>query len=366
MKSFVFVRRIQLTFIIMLSVLLVMPFAALASTVKPFCSLTVTTQNGSIKTTEGDTVLLNYGEDIKISWKSKNAEKAFANNNKVDLNGSATSSPKKTTTYNYKFVAGTKSKICKVTVQVVEGNIKSSTLQSLSSKPTITGIASGTRSVQIEVYKKNSEKVFFKSKTIKTKNGKWSAKITKKLEDGVYTVVLLGEKQTRLNTIATGTLAIGKKAISEQTKKTTFVAESIPLLVGGFARAGSSVPISYLQVINIGKETGKVESFVVKQNGNASSQTIVGFTISDDQGTKYKDVGTAAVPVVFKDGVAILPVGASIPSGEMKLFTIKAILSPNLSAYAGKQLKLDIAGINTNTAFTKTGFPIRGTTWTLQ
>lgn len=366
MKSHTWPIKIPLPILAILVILLTSPSFTFAATTKPSCELTVVTQNGKIKVTDKEKVLLVKGEKVIVEWKSKNATEAFYGNRKaIKLNGTATKTPEKATTYTYTFTAGAKKAICAVTIQVVEGSINTSTLSSLLSKPTISGFASGTKSVQIKVYKKGSDTAFYTSKVLQIKNGKWNTKVSKKLANGTYTVGLFGEKNIELNSITTSSLAIGKKAISEQKQSTTFVAESIPLLVGGIAHGGTSVPISYLQVINIGKAVGTVENFIVKQNGSASTKAIVGFTVSDDQSGKYINVGTHDDTVVFKNGTAIIPVHTHIAAGQMKLFTLKALLSNNVLPYIGQQLKLDVSNVDTNGKLTKTLLPIRGTTWTI-
>jgi hypothetical protein len=342
--------------------LLAMPGASFAASSRPACELQITTQAGSITTDGKETVLLNKGEIIEITWDSKNAKKAFdKDGDEIELDGSATSSPKKTTTYAYEFKNGSKEVECKVTVIVVAGKFDQSTLTTMSVKPTISGEVTGSKTVQLMIYKKDVTKPFFTSKVIKTKNGKWNTKITKSLAKGEYTVALVGEKRVKLNTIATSTLTIGKKA---ESSVTTFVVEPVPLLNGGVAKASAAVPVAYFQVINIGKAIGKVESFSIKQNGSAPTDTIVGFTISDSQSTAVITIKAEAGKMLFKDKVAKLPMNALIGAGQMKLFTIKAILAPTLMPYMGTQLKLDVSAVETNGA-EKGVFPVRGTTWTI-
>ena len=48
----------------------------------------------------------------------------------------------------------------------------------------------------------------------------------------------------------------------------------------------------------------------------------------------------------------------------MRLFTIKAIMTPNILPYIGTTLMIDVTGIETAAAV-RDPFPIRGTTWTI-
>lgn len=361
MKSITLSLRSRLC-ITLLLFLLAVPSISLAASSKLSCELEIATSAGTVKTSDKETVLLIKGDVIEIAWNSENAKKAFdKNNDKIDLEGSATSSPKKATTYTYTFENGSKEVECKATVLVVEGEFDQSTLTTMSVKPSLSGEATGSKTVRLMIYKKDVTKPIFTSKIIKVKNGKWTTKVTKSLAKGEYIVELVGEKKIELNTIATSTLTIGKKA---QSSVTTLVVEPVPLLNGGTAKASAAVPIAYFQVINIGKAIGKVESFSIKQNGSASTDAIIGFTISDSQSTVVTTVKAEAGKTLFKDKVAKLPMQALIGAGQMKLFTIKAIMAPSITSYIGTQLKLDVSAVETN-GTEKGAFPVRGTTWTL-
>ena len=50
--------------------------------------------------------------------------------------------------------------------------------------------------------------------------------------------------------------------------------------------------------------------------------------------------------------------------GQIHLFTIKAIMTPNVLPYIGAALMIDVTGIET-AATVRDPFPIRGTTWTI-
>lgn len=338
------------------------PLFVFAATSKPSCELIVTTPYGTIKIDDAEKVLLPKGEVMEISWESKNAKDAIDDDkNEIELEGTSTSSPKKSRTYTYRFENGRKKAECEVTVQVVEGSFTQSSLATKSTRPTVTGEIKGSRTVQIEIYKEEGAKPFFTSKIIKVKNGKWRARVTKTLPKGEYIVALKGEKKVDLNIIATSTLTIGSTA---QASATTFVFESVPLLNGTVARSGTIVPISYLQVINIGKSEGKVESFSIKQNGSALTSSVVGFTVSDNRSPAVTIAGSYLKPIVFKNGLATIPVDMPIAAGEMRLLTIKAMIAPFSMENFTKQLKLDVAAVATNGA-ERGVLPIRGTTWTI-
>lgn len=147
---------------------------------------------------------------------------------------------------------------------------------------------------------------------------------------------------------------------------TTLAIQSVPLLVGGIVHAGESVPISYLQITNIGKECALLTGFWVKQNGSSPAESIVGLSTIDDNGGSRGLVGgtPGATTSPFQNGVAIAPTSALFAPGQMRLFTIKAIIASNVSQYAGTQLMIDVSSVVT-TASVRGVFPIRGTTWTI-
>ncbi len=333
-----------------------------AETPRPTCALTVETSAGSQLVKNKADVLLIKGDEIQITWKSKNATAGTNRKGEsIKLSGTTVRSPDKTTTYSYHFSKGNAKTVCFVTVHVVTGGFASSSLQSLSSKPTIKGIASGMKAVHIKVFKAGSTTTLFTSKSIPVKNGMWKTKLTQKLPKGTYDIVLLGEKRMTLNVISRETLTIGK--ISQKVEKTTgsIAVLPVPLLTGGIARAGASVALSYLQVINVGTEPITLHGFTVKQNGSASTDSIAQLTISDDSGGFRNSVGGSILP--FKNGTAFIPLEVPLIAGQTRLFTIKAILPNNITPYLGTQLKVDITGVDAS-ANIKSTFPIRGTTWT--
>ncbi len=337
------------------------PSVSFGATQKPTCQLTVLTSRGETTIDGTEKVLLKKNEEIKISWESSNAKKAFTDNiQKIDLDGSATSSPSKDQTFTYLFENGTKKVTCEVDVVVVQGTISSPLTFTESAKPKITGTAKGLKTVQVNVIKKDGTKPVFVKKNVKVTNGKWSVTLSNKLKKGEYTVTLLGSQILLLNTISTSTLRIGTQV---QKKGTTFVAELVPLLVGGQAERNATMPVMYLQVINIGKTEGTIKSFEVKQNGSAQADTVVGLTINNElmtTGSIKAEKGKS----VFKNNIASIPVSVTIKPQQMQLFTLKAIVGTTPLTQIGKQLKLDMVSITTDGTMQST-FPVRGTTWTL-
>lgn len=146
---------------------------------------------------------------------------------------------------------------------------------------------------------------------------------------------------------------------------TTLAVQSVPLLFGGTAHAGESVPVSYLQITNIGTACTVLKGFWVKQNGSASTTAVVGLSTVDDKGGSRGLIGGhEGTTTPFQDGIAFAPTDALFAPGQMRLFTIKAIMTRNISPYIGTQLIIEVQSIET-VAAVRGRFPIQGTTWVI-
>lgn len=241
-------------------------------------------------------------------------------------------------------------------------DILDSSLSSTSSKPTISGSAPGAQSIRLVIKKEGSTKTIFKSKVVKVKNCEWKVKVNKKLSDGKYTITVTQSKGIGPR-VTTDTLTIGQEVTNISTGR--LIVASVPLLSGGTTQPGTTVPISYLQITNIGSEEVFLEGFWVKQNGSAPHQSIIGFSSADDTGTLRKSSGGTEGSLMFSsEGFGFVPADVTFAPGQMRLFTLKATISSNTQLSAGKQLMLDVASIKTNGS-TQGLFPIRGTTWSI-
>ncbi|MBI4086430.1 hypothetical protein HY416_00395 [Candidatus Kaiserbacteria bacterium] len=251
------------------------------------------------------------------------------------------------------------------------GSIDTDSLATTSSKPIITGTASGTKTVRITVREEGESKTLYKSKTIKVKkDGTWKAKILKKLPDGTYDVSVSRSGSATSVVLASGTLIVGKeirdnKRNTSKKADTTMVVEPVLLLTGGTVSAGASVPVSYLQITNTGLMEAKLNGFSVKQNGSADPESVIGLTTVDDAGVSRGSVGGVEHSTIFKNGVAFVPAVATFAPGQMRLFTIKAVMSGDLSSYLGGQLAISVTSVDAS-AKVKGIFPIPGTTWIIQ
>lgn len=150
------------------------------------------------------------------------------------------------------------------------------------------------------------------------------------------------------------------KSSADSESAGTLTVTTVPLLAGGNAKAGASVPVSYLQLRNTGTEAVHLSGFWVKQNGSAPESVVAQLTTVDDKGGSRGASGSNP----FDDGEAFAPTDATIAPGGIKLFTIKAVMGSNLTAHLFKNLKIDVTGVDTNGGI-RASFPLRGTTWTL-
>jgi hypothetical protein len=236
-------------------------------------------------------------------------------------------------------------------------------------KITLSGGGVKGKTIKVIIRDEETGKTVFKSKSLKVKNGKWKTNISKWLSEDSYEI-LIGSK--------TGTLTIGEEegtngnTSAQQTiqapapvqNKTTFSVATVPLLTGGIARGGMSVPVSYIQIKNIGPEPATLKGFWIRQNGSAPQQSVIGLSTVDDKGGSRGYTGGVEGATPFKDNMAFAPTDAVFAPGQMKLFTIKAQLGANINSYLGSQLMIDVVSLDAN-ANMSGQFPIRGTTWTL-
>lgn len=341
------------------------PFSASAASSKLSCELTVTTAYDEATFNGKEEVLVQKGDEVTIAWEGKNATKVVdSEKEEVDLEDSVTVTADEDETFSYRFTNKSKKVDCAVSLVVVDASIDEDTLTTDNAKPTISGEATGTKSVRLVITDVKG-KTAFKSKVTRTKRGEWDIRVTKSLKDGTYDVTLFGAKGAEIDAIATGTLVVGDGSTSASNSSTkkggSLSISSIPLLSGGNAAPGASVPVAYIKVANPGKDAASIDGFTLKQNGSASTDTVVSFATNDDKsGSRFTTSGAG----LFKNGSTFVGLPATIPPGQFRIFTIKANLSSTSGMAAGQTLVLDVASVTTG-ATLGGSFPIRGVTWTL-
>lgn len=334
----------------------------------PRCTLDVETPHGETTIKSSGEVLIKKGDTVTIAWESEGAVKAVdAKKKAVKLDGSLTATPRKTTTYSYTFSKGREKVTCAVTVAIASASLTTKSLATSLNTHTLTGKAKDVAEVVISVREKGSETILFESDALTLKRGKWRVDLPTILDPGKYEVTIEGVVAGDTYPLAVGALTVkGKKGENGSTKNvaTTFAVAPIPLLMGGTARAGESIPVSYLQITNIGKKEATLTGFWVTQEGNASVGSIVGLATVDDRGGSQGYAGGVRGGSVFKGGKAFAPTKTIFAPGEMRLFTIKAVLGDTLTSEIGKQIKISVDSVQA-TASIKGSFPLAGTTWVI-
>ncbi|MBU1292808.1 hypothetical protein KJ819_01935 [Patescibacteria group bacterium] len=134
---------------------------------------------------------------------------------------------------------------------------------------------------------------------------------------------------------------------------------SIPLLTGGVAARGASVPVAYIKVENTSSEAALINGFTLVQNGSADTDVITSFATNDDKGGSRTTVTSD-----FDGNEVYVPLSAVMSPRSFRIFTLKSNLSSSASGEAGQTLMLDVDSIDTG-ADVYGAFPIRGTTWRL-
>jgi hypothetical protein len=226
-------------------------------------------------------------------------------------------------------------------------------------KPRLTGTTTDSvAKIRVSIVASSTGKTVYKSSRITVKrDDTWSVRVSKKLADGTYNVYVQEDLKGKLTRIGEGTLYVGIPPV-------TLRVTPIALLSGGIAHPGTTVPISYLQVVNQSSSTAALKGFWVRQDGSAPVSSIIGFSSVDGTGTSRASVGGLEGATPFVNGLAYVPSTAILAPGERKLFTLKVQLSSTSGRSAGTALMLNVTGIDAAAKF-NASFPITGTTWTL-
>jgi hypothetical protein len=351
---------------------LTMPwFTHAASSARPSCSLAVTTTLGTSTTTKSGDIYFTKGSVVNIAWDSNNAMRMTDTKGRtIALSGNATTSPSKITEYTYHARTARTHTTCTVTLYPVTGTIKPASLISTSRTPTLAGTATGVKTVRIVAQKVGSERAAYTSGALKVTKGVWRAPFSKKLPTGTYTVSLVGAKNIDQNIIATGTLYVGTKAPTNTDTVTkggsTLAVASIPLLAGGVARAGTIVPVAYLQMTNIGKDALTLTGLTLSERGSTPTSFITVLTTVDGTGSLKSTTDASKAGKLFTDSKAFVPMSnITFAPGQMRLFTVKAVLAPEAVAALNTNIIMDIASVETNGSV-RAALPIRGATWVIR
>lgn len=339
------------------------PTVTQAASTRPTCTLTVTSDGATATVRSGAKIVVRAGAPFILSWKSQNASKAVDRNGKgIALNGSTTTVATKNTSYSLKFMEGSYQSACTLSVSLVSGTITSPTAASSSKPVVIVGRARGLTSVTVSVTPFGTTSAT-SSKTVSVRHGTWSYAVPQKLGHGLYQILVTTTKGGMVTGVATGTLNIGNVPVVPTSAPTTVVVVPVPLLIGGIAHPGATLAVGYLQLINIGLATTTITNVTLTQSGNAPVVSIVGLTTISDNGVAKGSVGSMLSATPFIGNTATVPLGLVLAPKEMRLVTIKAITTSNITPYLGTKLMLLVSGVGT-TAQVQSKLPLFGTIWT--
>lgn len=332
-----------------------------AATAKPTCTLAFSYDGKTGQTKYDEEISILKNTPITLVWSSKNATKAIdGDRNTVATSGTATVTPAVKSEYAYTFSQGSKKVTCSVEVSIISGTITTKTVAKNGEKINLTGKVTGVKKVAVVVYAEGTTTPAYTTKALSVKNKKYSFKMPKALPDGNYRIVLQ-TTGTAPVVLASSTLAVGKVQPLAQSH---LVVKTIPLLVGGTAKVGSSVAVSYIQVINVGTKPANLTGFTFAQNGTAPVVAIAGMTIKDESGLIQGSVGTMVTGTPFVGTSAAIPVTATLAPKESRLFTARAVVSPTAVANVGQTMSLSLQAI-TGDAKVQSSLPLAGVTWTI-
>lgn len=150
----------------------------------------------------------------------------------------------------------------------------------------------------------------------------------------------------------------------EDVKGGSLAVSALPLLSGGIADSGKSVPVAYIRVSNPGSVRAAIDGFTLTQNGSAPVESVIGFSTSDDKGGSRASYGGEEGAELFDGDEAFIPLEAIIEPQQVRIFTIKALMSSEASGKKNSALTLDLTAVD-STADIFGSFPVRGVTWTL-
>lgn len=347
-------------FLLALIALILMPASAFAAS-KPSCEIIAVTLRGVAPSAKDLEVMVKEGEVVGFLWFSSNASSARdKEGSAVPVNGAKVLRVDGSTSFSYEFTNGSDRTTCSVGFHEVDGAITASSLVTEDERPTIKGSADGTETVKFSIEDSTGKRLYL-SRELRVKNGRWQERVSKKLPDGDYLVTLYGDKDYALNSITTGMLSLGPEPAKGNGSITV---SQLSLLTGGTAAVGASIPVAYLKVVNPSQTPVELKGFTLKETGSAPDDLVIGFSTNDDKGGSRTTVGGTEGTKLFKNSQAFVPLKATIAPAQLRIFTIKAILSRTSGSAGGKQLLIDTVGVDADGAV-KATYPLKGVVWTL-
>lgn len=173
-----------------------------------------------------------------------------------------------------------------------------------------------------------------------------------------------GSVSCSANLVMKNVVAPVSPSVTVNTTGSGISVSDIPLLSGGVATAGTSIPVTYVKVENTSSSYAVIKGFTLVQTGTADTTSIIGFSTSDNTGGSRTTVGGVQGDTPFDDREAYVPLAATLAPSEFRIYTLKAILTREATGQQGKTFALNLKSIDT-TARISGALPIRGTVWTL-
>lgn len=343
-----------------------LPQSAAAASSKPTCRMTLSVASVTTRSTNSRSkpILVPLGVPVNLAWESSRATKVVDQNGQsVALDGMATVTPKRSTTYSITVSKGSARTKCSVPVTVVTSSITAQPTGVVSTRPTISGRANGVSSVVVTITPVGTSTPIFMSDTLRVRNGTWSWRVPKALVTSNYQVAVMAQGKVNTPVVATSTLTVGLPSPAG-TVAPTVIVQPVPLLIGGVARSGATVAVAYLQVINISTATATIKGFTLRQTGTAPASTMVGMTSVTDNGMARGTVGNMMTGTPFIGNDVVVPLETTLAPREMRLVTIKAVMSPMLASSLGATVVLQVVGVS-GSLLPKATFPLFGTVWTI-
>jgi hypothetical protein len=286
------------------------PFAVSAATYAPNCAVLTKTSSGQFWPMINHQLYLiqSPGDPLTIIWGGANATSAHDQaGTTIPFAGQQIVAPTQTTTYTYTFI-GNGQTTCSVTTVVFGSR----------------GVLQGS-------------------------------------SDSTVTTTT-PTQQTNTTTVTNTSMSNG---VDAPPSNASFSVSEIPLLSGGYAVPGSTIPVQYVKLVNTSSETTTLPGIWLQQDGSAPVSSIIGFSFVDDKATLRGGTGGTEGVTPFQNGLAFIPLDATFAPGQFRIFTIKALVSKNISASYGSTLMIDVAKIDTK-GLVAASIPVRGTTWTLR
>jgi hypothetical protein len=361
MKQFSLAVRVLLIPLLLGGAFVMSVPTAKAAVLDPGCTLYIL-HNGQVAETKSNTnIQVAKNDFIGVIWNGTNVTTGYDRDNKVIKTlGAQIIVPTRDESYTYTFSNGVTNISCSVDIKVLSGTVSNKSTVKSNERFTLTGRVEGVKKAVIAFYEPGAITPEYTTKPLTLKSGKFTFKMPKALDDGIYRIELQTTDAKPI-VLATSTVTVGKP---KPVPATTIVVQTIPLLSGGVVKPGRGVAVSYLQVINVGTTTAQITDFNFTQIGSAPVSTIVGVTITDELGLANGSVGNMLTGTPFVGTKVTVPIAVTLAAKESRLFTVRAVMGPNAVANVGQTMTLSLQSLSGNIKI-QSAMPVNGVTWTI-